>query len=68
MKIESTNTQSLHKQLKSFGLNPANWLLFEDLNGEYLIQNKTDRSFILKGKVAKNIAMPTWKDVKVVCC
>ena len=60
--------QTLHKKLKSFGLNPNNWDMIPTLtSGQYLIVNKNNQHFCLRGiSSTKNQKSPQWKDIELL--
>ena len=60
--------QTLHKKLKSFGLNPNNWNIVPTLtNGQYLIINKSNQRFCLRGiSIMTGRKNPSWKDIELL--
>ena len=52
----SSGLNSLQSSLKTFGLNPNDWILVENQNNTYFIENKNDPDFRFVGKINPKVS------------
>lgn len=63
-------SQNLQTDLRSFGLNPEEWVIFREKISKYSIVNKFDRDFQLEGttKSLTNLAqieIEKWENIRL---
>lgn len=59
--------ENLHRQLRSFGLNPREWLLRSISNEKYLIQKREDKKFCLLGVIdTQSLPSAQWSQIDLV--
>ena len=64
--INSLNNKlKLQEDLKKFGLNPRDWYLKICESKTYLIQNKYDKDFTLKGYLQLKANRPQWTTLEI---
>lgn len=59
--------KNLQHQLRTFGLNPRDWLLRSISKEKYIIQKKADKKFCLLGVVdAQSLPSAQWSQIDLV--
>ena len=56
----------LQDQLKNFGLNPTEWTLEKVQALQFMIVNKSDENFALRGRLEYRDKAAFWKSLEVV--
>lgn len=66
MKVTDLKALKLQSELRTFGLNPAEWSLQKIQTLGYLLQNTQDKQFALYGKLEYRNNKPRWKSLEVL--
>ncbi|WP_374028020.1 hypothetical protein ACES2J_04310 [Bdellovibrio bacteriovorus] len=66
METNELRLLKLQTELKSFGLNPAEWSLQKIQALGYLLQNTQDEKFAMYGRLEYRDKKPRWKSLEVV--
>ncbi|AHZ86193.1 hypothetical protein AB1A81_04335 [Bdellovibrio bacteriovorus] len=66
METNELRLLKLQTELKSFGLNPAEWSLQKIQVLGYLLQNTQDEKFAMYGRLEYRDKKPRWKSLEVV--
>ena len=65
MTTNKNNYFQLREDLKKFGLDPREWILFAQDARSYIIQNKFDQSFKLQGYTTLQDNDPKWRQLEL---
>lgn len=61
----NTLTESLKLDLKSYGLNPADWTAFLKRENRVILRHRKDREFTMTGFVRKDSRGEQWRSLEL---
>jgi hypothetical protein len=64
--FQQTETQKLVGQLSGYGLDPKDWVLRLQNDGNYFIQSKGDKDFVFEGKTKGQGHQVTWEKIDLI--
>jgi hypothetical protein len=65
--LDSKNQiNDLNLDLRTFGLNPADWMVLKERSQTYRVKSKKDQNFIFQGKAQKKGKKLSWELLELV--